>query len=234
MDASSVTAIRTGAVSGAATRVLARPDAGDLAILGSGVQAASHLEAMAAVRPLRRVRVWSRDAGHSRAFAETHASKSPVAIEPVRDARSAVAGADLICTTTASREPILAGESIAPGAHVNAVGACFPTARELDTEAVRRSRLYVDRRESALNEAGDLLVPIREGSLSESHIVGELGEVFLKRVAGRTDPGEITLFKSLGIAIEDLAAAHHVLDKARARGVGASVPLGEPRPVHHA
>jgi ornithine cyclodeaminase len=232
MDASSITAIRTAAVSGAATRALARPEAGDLAILGSGVQAASHLEAMAAVRPLRRVRVWSREAGHARAFAERHAAKVRVAIEPMPTPEAAVREADLLCTTTAAREPIVRGEWLAEGAHLNAVGACFPKTRELDTEAMARTRLYVDRRESALNEAGDLLIPIQEGRLTEAHIVGELGELFLGRVPGRQHGSEITLFKSLGIAIEDLAAAHHVLRKAQAAGRGASLRFGEPKTVH--
>jgi ornithine cyclodeaminase/alanine dehydrogenase-like protein (mu-crystallin family) len=230
MDASSITAIRTAAVSGAATRALARPEAGDLAILGSGVQAASHLEAMAAVRPLRRVRVWSREVAHARAFAEARASQVRVPIEPMPTPEAAVRGADLICTTTAAREPIVRGEWLA--AHLNAVGACFPQTRELDTEAMARTRLYVDRRESALNEAGDLLIPIQEGRLTEAHIVGELGELFLGRVPGRQNGSEITLFKSLGIAIEDLAAAHHVLRKAQATGRGASLRFGEPKTVH--
>ena len=232
MDASAITAIRTAAVSGAATRALARAEAGDLAILGSGVQAATHLEAMATVRPLRRVRVWSRDATHARSFATRHASKVRVPIEPVGSAEAAVREADLICTTTSAQAPIVRGEWLAPGAHLNAVGACFPKTRELDTDAVARARLYVDRRESALHEAGDLLIPIEEGRLAESHIVGELGDLFLGRVPGRGDASEITLFKSLGVAIEDLAAAHHVLRKAQAAGRGASFRFGEPRTVH--
>jgi ornithine cyclodeaminase/alanine dehydrogenase-like protein (mu-crystallin family) len=232
MDASSITAIRTAAVSGAATRALAREEAGDLAILGSGVQAATHLDAMAAARTLRRVRVWSRDPAHARSFATRHAARSPVPNEPMAEAEAAVRGADLICTTTSAREPIVRGDWLSPGAHLNAVGACFPATRELDTEAVSRARLYVDRRESALQEAGDLLIPIQEGRLTERHIVGELGDVFLGRLAGRGDPSEITLFKSLGIAIEDLAAAHHVLRKARAAGRGASLRFAEPRPIH--
>jgi len=232
MDASSITAIRTAAVSGAATRALARPEAGDLAILGSGVQAASHLQAMAAVRPLRRVRVWSREAAHARAFAEAQAAHVRVALEPMSTPEAAVRDADLLCTTTAAPEPIVRGEWLAAGAHLNAIGACFPKTRELDTEAMARARLYVDRRESALHEAGDLLIPIQEGRLTEAHIVGELGELFLGRVPGRLDSSEITLFKSLGIAIEDLAAADHVLRKARAAGRGTSLRFGEPKTVH--
>jgi len=226
LDASSITAIRTAAVSGVATRVLARPDAGDLALLGSGVQAATHLAAMAVVRRLRRVRVWSRDPSRVRAFAERESARHGVEIEPAPTAREAVEGADLICTTTASREPVVEGAWIAAGAHVNAVGACFATTRELDTAAVLRARVFVDRRESALAESGDLLIPIAEGALSADHIVGELGEVLTRKVPGRTAAREVTLFKSLGIAVEDLAAAHHVLKKAMAEGAGVSAPLG--------
>ncbi len=225
IDASSITEIRTAAVSAVATRALAREDAGDLAILGSGVQAGSHVDAMRAVRKLRRVRVWSRNAENARAFA-THASRRlGLAVEPTSSARAAVEGADLICTTTAAREPVLSGEWLAPGAHVNAAGACFATARELDTNAVLRSRLYVDRRESALHEAGDFLIPKEEGAFGDEHIVGEIGEVLLGRVPGRRSGTEITLFKSLGLAVEDLAAAHHVHLRAAPEGVGGSIDL---------
>ena len=226
IDASSITAIRTAAVSGVATRLLARPDAGDLAILGAGVQAATHLEAMRVVRNVRRVRVWSRDSGRLRMFVERESQRHGIEIEAVSTPRQAVEEADLICTTTATREPIVEGAWLAPGAHVNAVGACFPAARELDTTAVVRARLYVDRRESALAESGDILIPIAEGAFEADHIVGELGEVLTRKAPGRTNVREITLFKSLGIAIEDLAAAHHVLHKAIAAGAGVSAPLG--------
>jgi ornithine cyclodeaminase len=222
IDASSITAIRTAAVSGVATRVLARSDAADLAILGAGVQAATHLAAMRAVRPLRRVRVWSRSLASAQRFAET----SPVAVEVMPTPRAAVEGADLICTTTASREPVLEGAWLAPGVHINAVGACFAVARELDTAAVVRARLIVDRRESTLAESGDFLIPRAEGAIGDDHIAGELGDVLLGGVVGRQSGDEITLFKSLGIAIEDLAAAHYIYTQALATGIGASVPFG--------
>jgi alanine dehydrogenase len=229
IDATSITAIRTAAVSGAATRFLARDGAHDLAILGSGVQARTHLDAMRAVRPVRRVRIWSRDPARARAFAERESRRSGCPVEPVAEARAAVEGADLICTTTASREPVLHGDWLAPGAHINAVGACFATARELDTRAVARSRLYVDRRESALHEAGDFLIPKAEGAFGEEHIVGELGEALLGRVPGRGSAEEITLFKSLGIAVEDLAAAHHIYTTALRTGAGTPIELGGKR-----
>jgi ornithine cyclodeaminase/alanine dehydrogenase-like protein (mu-crystallin family) len=222
IDASSITAIRTAAVSGVATRALARDDAGDLAILGAGVQAATHLAAMRAVRPLRRVRVWSRSEANARQFAAAQGG----AIEVMATARAAVEGADLICTTTAAREPILEGAWLRPGAHINAVGACFAATRELDTAAVARARLIVDRRESTLAESGDFLIPKAEGVIGDDHIAGELGDVLLGGVDGRRSADEVTLFKSLGIAIEDLAAAHYIYAQAIATGSGASVPLG--------
>jgi len=229
LDASEVTAIRTAAVSAVATRLLSRPDAHNLAILGSGVQARTHLESMLLVRPVKRVRVWSRNADHAQRFAAREAKRHGLAIEAVPTAQDAVRGADLICTTTAAREPVLCGEWLAPGAHINAVGASTPDARELDTAAVARSRLFVDRRESALKEAGDFLIPKREGAIGDDHIRGELGDVLLGTVAGRTAPGDIALFKSLGIAVEDLAAAHHIYQRTREMGAGTRVELGGQR-----
>jgi len=210
LDAAALTAIRTAAVSAVATRLLARDEAGDLALLGAGVQARTHLEALRHVRPLRRVRVWSRHPENARRFAAAESERHGLSIEPAATAREAVEGADLVCTLTAASEPILEGAWLAPGAHVNAVGACTPNARELDTEAVRRARLFVDRRESALAEAGDLMIPLRRGELGEDHIAGELGDLLLDRLPGRTAPEEVTLFKSLGLAVEDLAVARHV------------------------
>ena len=229
MDASAITAIRTAAVSAVATRALARADAADLAILGAGVQAATHLEAMLLARPVARVRVWSRNADRARDFARRAGERVPVAVEAVASAEAAVDGAAIVCTTTASREPVLRGAWLAPGAHVNAVGASVATARELDTEAVRRARLYVDRRESALAEAGDFLVPRREGAIADDHIVGELGDVLLGRVPGRRAAAEVTLFKSLGLAVEDVAAARHVHAKGVAAGAGTRVAFGGER-----
>jgi ornithine cyclodeaminase len=223
IDAASVTAIRTAAASAVATRALARPDAGDLAILGSGVQSRTHLEAMRAVRPVRRVRVWSRSTENARRFAALESARGGVAIEVVASAHDAVEGADLVCTTTGSREPILRGEWLAAGTHVNAVGSCFPDTRELDAAAVARARLFVDREESARNEAGDFLLAVRDGAIGDDHIVGELGDVLLGRLPGRRTGDEITLFESLGIAVEDLAAAHLVLRKAVRDGVGFAV-----------
>ena len=220
LDASSVTAIRTAAASAVATRALARAEAGDLAILGSGTQARTHLDAMRAVRTLRRVRVWSRRPESARRFAGREGERTGLAVETMPSAREAVDGADLICTATAAREPVLLGEWIAPGAHVNAAGACTPNARELDAAAVARSRLFTDRRESLLAESGDFLLARGEGAVADDHILGEIGEVLEGKVPGRRAESEITLFKSLGIAVEDLAAGWHVYRKALAAGRG--------------
>jgi ornithine cyclodeaminase len=156
-----------------------------------------------------------------------------VAVEVMPTARAAVDGADLICTTTAAREPILEGAWIAPGAHVNAVGACFAATRELDTAAVARARLVVDRTESTLHESGDFLFAKKDGAIGDDHILGELGDLLLGRFAARRTADEVTLFKSLGIAIEDLASAHYIYTQAVAQGAGVSVPLGPDPEAHH-
>jgi len=226
LDASEITAIRTAAASGVATRVLAREDAGDLAILGSGVQARVHLEAMMAARTLRRVRVFSPSRASREAFAERESMRHGIYIEPAETAAAAVEGADIVCTATSSRVPVLEGRWLLAGAHVNAVGACTKSARELDTEAVRRARLFVDRRESALNESGDFLIARGEGAIGDDHILGELGDVLTGKCAGRRSREDITLFESLGIAVEDLAAAHYLDRRAREKGVGTLVELG--------
>jgi ornithine cyclodeaminase len=226
VDGTAVTAIRTAAVSGVATNLLARQDAHDLAILGAGTQGRTHLAAMRAVRNIDRVRVFSLPLEGAHAFAERESRRHDCPIEVVRSAREAVEGADIICTVTTAREPVLHGEWLAPGTHINAVGAFTPTTRELDTEAVVRSRLYVDRRESTLGEAGEFLIPKGEGLIDDEHIVGELGEVLTDQVAGRGSADEITLFKSLGIAVEDLASAYYVWTQARERGVGTWVEIG--------
>ncbi|HXY31288.1 MAG TPA: ornithine cyclodeaminase family protein [Gemmatimonadaceae bacterium] len=224
LDATSITAIRTAAVSGVATRALARRGAGDLAVLGAGVQARTHIAAMAAVLSLRRVRVWSRSAEGARQFAA--AAVSPVPVEPCATAREAVEGADVICTVTSSPAPVLSGAWIAPGAHINAVGASRPETRELDSDAVARARLYVDSRAAAMVEAGEFLIPRSEGRIDDRHVVGEIGEVLLGRILGRQAPEEITLFKSLGLAVEDVAAARLIYDRARSEKRGIEVEIG--------
>jgi ornithine cyclodeaminase len=220
MSASAITEIRTAAVSGVATRLLAREEVGDLAIIGSGVQARSHLAAMACVRPIRRVRVASRKREHAQKFAEEMGARFALPIEPVESVEAAVAGADLIVTATTAFEPILRREWLSPGAHLNVVGSSIPTTREVDTATMAAASLFVDRRESTLNEAGDYLFAMREGAIGPEHIRAEIGELLIGASPGRTAPEEITLFKSLGLAVEDLAAAEYVYRQAEAKQVG--------------
>jgi ornithine cyclodeaminase len=229
VDAGEITRVRTAAVSGLATRLLARDDAVSLAILGTGTQGFAHLEAMLAVRMLKRIRVWDRQRASAERFAERGNAALGAQIDVVDTPDAAARDADIVCTTTGSREVILRGVHLAAGAHVNAVGACVPTARELDADAVRRSALFVDRRESALREAGDFLLAKQEGAVDDQHIRAELGDVVTGKHAGRSSGDEITLFKSLGLAVEDVAAAHHVYQRARELGRGTWIELASLR-----
>jgi ornithine cyclodeaminase len=226
LDASEITAIRTAAATGVATRLLAREDASDLAIVGSGVQARTHLEAMCVVRDITRVRVYSPNAERRERFAREQAAHHGVEITATESARAAVENADIVCTTTSSTEPVVNGEWIAPGCHVNAVGSSVRYARELDTEAVVRSRMFVDRTESTVNESGDFIIAKKEGAVDDDHIVGEIGDILLGKLDGRQTAEEITLFDSLGLAVEDLAAAYYVYHRALEEGSGTPVDIG--------
>ena len=223
LDGGVITEIRTGAASAVATDLLAPPDAGDLALVGAGVQGRAHLAAMAAVRPLRRIRVWS----HNPAGAETFvawASEEGHAVEACGSVREAVADADLICTVTSSREPLLDGDWVAPGAHINAVGAFEPSTRELHTNLVANARIVVDSRDEAAKAAGDLLIPIEEGALPPGFDFPELGELLAgTRTQGKATAEDVTVFESLGLALEDVAAAAHVVSAARERSLGTEV-----------
>lgn len=223
LDASSLTAIRTAAASAVATRLLARSNARALTILGSGVQARSHVQAMLAVRPIKEVRVWSRNIQHAEGFAADVQCRYDIKSLAFQSARQAVQGADIICTVTAAQEPILSAAWLPPGVHINAVGACTPTTREIDGETIARARVFVDSRESAWNEAGDLLIPLKEGRIEKAHVQGEVGEILLNKVAGRESEEQLTLFKSLGIGAEDLLAADAVYRAAQKRKLGVSV-----------
>jgi ornithine cyclodeaminase len=218
MNASPITAIRTAAVSGVATRALARENARVLAVIGAGHQAYPHVEAMMEARPFEEIRVASR----TRENAERLAAEWPAA-RAVDSNEEAVRGAEVICTVTQSAEPVLLYDWLAPGAHINAVGACFPHTRELDSETVARSSFFTDRRESCENEAGDYVIPLQEGAISDGHIKAELGEVLAGSAPGRTSPEEVTVFESLGLAVEDLASAEYLVRRAEAEGVGTTV-----------
>jgi len=225
LDASAVTAIRTAAVSAVATEVLARTDARTLAILGAGVQGRAHLEALAAVRDFTQVRVYAPTRAHAQALAG-EGGLAGGQVSAVATAEEAVRGADVVVAATNSPEPVLARAWLAPGAHVNAVGASTPRAREIDTATVAASALFCDSRESLRNEAGEFQLAVREGAIAgEEHVRAELGEVLAGSAPGRRDDGELTLFRSLGIAVEDLAAAETAVAAARAQGLGTEVEL---------
>ena len=226
LDAATVTSMRTAAASAVATRALARTEAGDLAVLGTGEQAEAHLHALAAVRHLRRVRLWGRDAGKARQLAQRAGADLRLDIEVAPEVRDAVDGADIVCTVTASREPILRGEWVAPGAHVNLVGASIVEAREADEALVLRSAYFVDFRPSAAAQAGELYAAVgAEGARAGQHVRGEIGEVLSGRIPGRTRADEVTVYKSLGIAAQDLALADAAYRGALASGRGTRAPL---------
>jgi ornithine cyclodeaminase len=217
MNAGGITAVRTAAVTAVATRLLARDDAHALAILGAGIQGKANLEAMRAVRDFDRVVAWSRTPG--RVTAELGG------VEEAASAEEAVRDADVVVTATSAPEPIVQREWLKEGAHVNAVGSSIPTTRELDTRTMADAALFVDRRESTLNEAGDYLFPQREGAIGPEHIRAEIGELLIGAAPGRSSRRELTVFKSLGLAVEDLAAAEHVLRRAEEENAGTVVSL---------
>lgn len=223
VNASAVTAIRTAAASAVATRALAREGACELAIVGAGVQARSHVEAMSHARRVRRCRVASRNFESARKLADELKGSYAFPIEAVKTVEEALRGADLIVTATNAADAVVRREWVSAGAHINAVGSCTPRTRELDAATVAASSLFVDSVESTLNEAGDYLCALREGAIGHEHIRAELGEVLTGAKPGRTSDEEITLFKSLGIAVEDLAAAKYLYDKAKETGAGAWV-----------
>jgi ornithine cyclodeaminase len=223
MNASEITAVRTAAVSAVATRLLAREDATHLAIIGAGVQARTHVTALACVRPIKHARVACRNIEHAQQLAVEMQPKFSFPIEPVRTNEEAVRGADLIVTATSSLEPVINKDWISPGAHVNAIGTHSPNSREVDSGTMGVARIFVDRRESAINESGDYLLAAKEGAVTPESIVAEIGELLIGAKAGRSSESEITLFKSLGLAIEDIACADYLYRKATANNVGTYV-----------
>jgi ornithine cyclodeaminase len=225
LDGRYITESRTAAVSAVSADLLAPEGADTLAILGSGVQARSHLEAYASVRPLRDVRIWSPKADHRRRFAEDMSGHAGSAVRPTASAADAVRGASLIVLATSSPSPVIEDEWVQDGAHVVSVGACRPDQREMDPALVARARLYVDSRAAALVESGDVVQGIREGRFTDAHVRGELGEVAIGRAAGRTSPADVTIFKSLGMAVEDVVAADLVYRRALETATGRELEL---------
>ena len=212
-DALEITAIRTAAASAVATKLLSRKNASTLAIIGSGEQAKRHIEAILLVRNIKQINIWSRNEKHAKDLAEQTFSKYNIRVQVTETAKEAVTNADVICTVTSSREPVLPGEWIAAGTHINAVGSSVAAARELDTAAIIKSKLFADRYESLFNEAGDFLIPKKEGVVTDDHVKAEIGEVLSGTKKGRENDKEITVFKSLGIASEDIFSAYHIYEK---------------------
>jgi len=225
MNASEITAIRTAAVSAVATRLLAREDAHQLAIIGAGVQARTHLAALNEVCSIKHARIACRNIERAQELVREMQPRFAFPIEPVKSNEEAVRGADLIVTATSSQEPVLYKDWISPGAHVNAIGTHSPNSREIDSATMAAARIFVDRRESALNEAGDYLLAANEGLINAESIVGEIGELLIGTKQGRNSVDEITLFKSLGLAIEDVACAEYLYQKALSRNFGTWVNL---------
>lgn len=225
MDAGYITEIRTAAVSAVSVRTMARPEAQTLAIIGAGVQARSHLEVINSIRPLSHVRVWTPKDAQVNAFIKEMSARTGLPIDGAATAEQAVAGADIVVLATSSETPVVRNEWIADGTHVVAIGACRPHQREMDPALIERSRLIVDSKAAALVESGDIVMGLREDHFSPTHLIGELGEVVAGRVAGRTDPKEVTLFKSLGLAVEDVATASLAWQRAEERRVGIQLRL---------
>lgn len=224
LNASAVTEIRTAAVSVVATELLANPAADTLAVIGSGVQARAHIRALDQVRSLSEVRVASRDPDSARRLADALSGQTRAPVRSCESARAAVDGADIIVTATSSTRPVIQHDWLAPGTHINAVGACLPHARELDTATVVAGVLVADRRESVLAESGDYLLAAADGAVGPGHIRAELGELLLGSARGRAAAEEITIFESLGLAVEDLAAAELAYRRAaEARDAGAEI-----------
>lgn len=222
-----LTAIRTGAGSGAATDVLARKDAAVAAIIGSSVQARTQLEAVCTVRTIEEVRVYSRNRDRAEAFVSTVAGHGPiperVIVAPSAD--EAIRDADIVCTATSSSVPVFSGEVLAAGSHINAVGSFRTDMQEVDAETVSKALVVVDSREAAREEAGDLMIPIRDGVFGFDHIHAELGEIVSGKAEGRTSATQITYFKSVGVAVQDTIAASIALSHARQQSLGVEITL---------
>ena len=226
MDAGQITAIRTAAVSAVATKILAKKNSKVLAILGSGVQASSHVEAMTTILDLDEIRVWSRNKDNAKNFVEKQSKKYGVPLQCFDSVTDSTCDADVICTTTASVEPILYGQHLTEGVHINAVGSSVYNTRELDGTTMQLCKLYVDKKQSTINESGDFLIAKEEGVIDDNHIIGSLGEVLTNQIDGRKNSTDITLFKSLGLAVEDIATAFFIYDKYKNNNDGNWVEFG--------
>jgi alanine dehydrogenase len=225
MDGRYITEARTAAVSAVSARFLARAEASTLALIGSGVQARSHLEALQHVRQLKEIRVWSPRPHSREQFIAEMSPRLGIPIHDAPSAEAAVNGADLIVLATASKTPVVESEWVAAGAHVMCVGACRPDQREMAPQLVKRGRLYVDSRAAALVESGDIVMNINDGLFDHTQLRGEIGELVLGRVPGRDADADVTIFKSLGMAVEDVVAADLVFRRATETGAGTELTL---------
>jgi ornithine cyclodeaminase len=225
LNAAEITAIRTAAASAVATRALARTDAAVLGLLGTGEQAIAHLRALPRVRQFRAVRIWGRAVTRAAALADFARAETSMEVTTHAYIEEVLEGADVVCTVTGAAEPVLAGAAVRDGTHLCVVGSSVATRREVDDVCVARARFFVDYRPSAMAQAGELLHAIRSGAVTEAHVLGEIGDVLVGRVEGRRTPQDITLYKSLGVAAQDLAAATVVLRAAEATGMGTLVTI---------
>jgi len=224
INASAITGMRTPGASAVATRALARPDARELALIGYGEQAERHIATISAVRPISRVRVWGRNPEKAKAFAD-HQSSKGIATVACGTAHATVEGADIVCTVTSAKSPVLMGEWLTPGTHINAVGASVAALQEVDLECVKRSRIWVDYMPMAMAAASDIFEPLAKGIIGPCNLVGEIGAALNGTIAGRTAPSEITLYRSLGVPAQDIVFANFIFQKARDLGLGVEVTL---------
>jgi ornithine cyclodeaminase len=228
MDGTHLTALRTGAASGAATDLLARPDARVAAIFGAGAQARTQLEAICTVRPIEKVWVYDTAPGAALAYVvemKGHGQPIPADVAVAASPAQAVGEADVICTATTSTTPVFADAHLKPGVHINGIGSYTPEMQEIPAETVARARVVVDSRSASLAEAGDLIIPLAEGLISKASIHGEIGEVAAGRITGRGSDEEVTFFKSVGVAVQDVAVAELILHRAAELGLGVEVDL---------
>jgi ornithine cyclodeaminase/alanine dehydrogenase len=225
MDGTFITAMRTGAASGVATKYLARSDSSTVGLIGAGAQSRTQLMAVCEARKISAAKVFSPREESRKKFAKEMDESLGMEVEPVVSAKDAVEGADVICTASTSKTPVVSSDWVDEGVHINGIGSHSPDARELDSETVARAKLVVDTREAALKEAGDILIPISEGRIGEGHIYAELGDLVAGRKPGRQNPKEVTIFKSQGLAVEDVSTALEVYRLAESRGVGKNVAM---------
>jgi len=224
INGGAITGLRTPAATAVATRALSRASSSELAVIGYGEQAERHIATISAVRPINRVRVWGRDPRKAKAFADAQNNRG-FPVEPFSTAEAAVDGADIVCTVTSARFPVLKGEWLTPGTHINAVGASVASLQEVDLDCVMRSNIWVDYMPMAMTAASDLFEPLAKGIIEPSRIVGEIGAVLNGQIPGRSDDSEITLYRSLGVPAQDIELANFIYQKARDLGLGVEVSL---------